>query len=56
MRVGVSNARGGSVVRALAREPSDLREALQRLLDAIVSGWGETCPFAGCGRPRVFDC
>ena len=56
IRVGVSNARGVIVVRALAREPSDLREALQRLLDAIVSGWGEACPFAGFDRPRVFDC
>ncbi|MEL6948544.1 MAG: urease accessory protein UreD [Pseudomonadota bacterium] len=56
IRAGVSNARGVIVVRALAREPSELREALQRLLDAIVSGWGETRPFAGFDRPRVFDC
>ncbi|MEO0345114.1 MAG: urease accessory protein UreD [Pseudomonadota bacterium] len=56
MRTGVSNARGVIVVRALAREPSDLREALQRLLDAIISGWGETRPFSGFDRPRVFDC
>lgn len=53
---GVSDTGGAIVVRALAADPSDLRRALQLLLDAITSVGGEKGPFAAFGRPRVFDC
>lgn len=56
VEAGVSDTGGAIVVRALAADPSDLRRALQSLLDAITSVGGETNPFAAFGRPRVFDC
>lgn len=56
VEAGVSDTGGAIVVRALAADPSDLRRALQLLLDAITSVAGNVGPFAAFGRPRVFDC